>query len=189
MSGEHTHPELEDQIVSIRSDLVRAAAKIGYVTASLAQLDVTTNARLAEVEDRVIRYSPVFKVETAWSLDCDGDEHLLKLGDNDRGEWVPPITGRLDPACYVNVDRFDLKDPSKPARLSIWMRRKAWQGEPADDTFLYDIWLTREGLVHHDWRAFWERGEKGRPVYWLYKVTGASSVVVDTRYVKYSILT
>jgi hypothetical protein len=190
MSGEHTHPDYEGDHASLRADLIAAAAELARVNASMSRLTAQVVAlEIDAMEAHVIRYSPVFKVETAWSLDCDGDEHLLKLGANTRGEWVPPVAGRLDPACYVNVDRFDLKDPTKPARLMIWMRRKAWQGKPADDTFIYDIWLDREGLVHHDWRAFWERGEKDRPVYWLYKVTGANSVVVDTRYVKYSILT
>ena len=188
MSGEHTHPDLESQVASALTGVGVVAGEISTLHTELDQLITATGVRLNALEDRVIRYSPVFKEEAAWSLDCDGDEHLLKLGSNDRGEWVPPVSGRLDPACYVNVDRFSLKT-DKPARLSIWMRRKAWQGKPADDTFLYDIWLNREGYVHHDWRAFWERGEAGRPVYWLYKVTGANSVVVDTRYVKYSILT
>jgi hypothetical protein len=189
MSGEHLHQDLNTQVAFVRADLGRVVEEISLLSTTIGQLDAAVGARLNALEDRVIRYSPVFKKEDQWSLDCDGDEHLLKLGSNDRGEWVPPISGRLDPAAYVNVDRFDLKDPTKPARLMIWMRRKAWNGKPADDTFMYDIWLNREGLVHHDWRAFWERGEAGRPVYWLYKVTGANSVVVDTRYVKYSILT
>ena len=189
MSGEHTHPEFDTQIATVRADMGQLVSEISNLHTSLVQLDSSTGARLDALEGRMIRYSPVFKKEDLWSLDCDGDEHLLKLGANDRGEWVPPVSGRLDPGCYLNVDSFVLKNPDKPARLSVWMRRKAWKGEPADDTFLYDIWLNREGLVHHDWRAFWERGEAGRPVYWLYKVTGASSVKVDTRYVKYSILT
>ena len=181
MSGEHTHPDHADAVASVHADLLTAAGRLAALDAEVTRLATEQAAMKEGLAAMAIRYSPVFKVETAWSLDCDGDEHLLKLGANDRGEWVPPVAGRLDPACYVNVDRFDLKDPTKPARLSIWMRRKAWQGKPADDTFLYDIWLDREGLVHHDWRAFWERGEKDRPVYWLYKVTGANSVVVDTR--------
>lgn len=189
MSGEHGHLDLADQIASVHADMGRAAAEISTLHTTLALLDRAVGDRLEALEGRMIRYSPVFKEEAQWSLDCDGDEHLLKLGSNTRGEWVPPVSGRLDPACYVNVDRFVLKDPTKPARLMIWMRRKAWNGKPADDTFMYDIWLHRPGYVHHDWRAFWERGEGGRPVYWLYKVTGASSVVVDTRYVKYSLLT
>ena len=181
MSGEHTHPDLVDEHYSIRADLLAAAARLTALEAALA----ATNAAL---EDRMIRYSPVFKEESAWSLDCDGDEHLLKLGSNDRGEWVPPVSGMLIPGVYLNVDRFALKT-DQPARLTVWMRRKAWNGQPADDTFLYDIWLNRESYVHHDWRAFWERCEKGRPIYWLYKVSGADSCVVDTRYVKYSLLT
>jgi hypothetical protein len=189
MSGEHTHPDYESDHASLRADLVAAADRLNRLTAQVVALEAGQVALTEGMANMAVRYSPVFKVETAWSLDCDGDEHLLKLGANARGEWAPPVAGRLDPACYVNVDRFDLKDPTKPARLMIWMRRKAWQGKPADDTFVYDIWLDREGLVHHDWRAFWERGEKDRPVYWLYQVTGANSVVVDTRYVKYSILT
>jgi hypothetical protein len=188
VSGEHSHPEQFDIAASLRADLLAAADRLNRLTAQVVALEAGQAALTEEVEGKVIRYSPVFKQEDAWSLDCDGDEHLLKLGANARGEWAPPVAGRLDPACYVNVDRFDLKT-DQPARLSIWMRRKAWNGQPADDTFLYDIWLHREGYVHHDWRAFWERGEKDRPVYWLYKVTGANSVVVDTRYVKYSILT
>ncbi|MGV0949417.1 MAG: hypothetical protein ACOYB3_02005 [Azonexus sp.] len=188
MGGEHVHTSLEDKVASIHADLGRAAGEISALYTELDQVTTMTGVRLNALEDRVIRYSPVFKEESLLSLDCDGGEHLLGLGSNNRGEWVPPVSGRLDPACYVNVEKFDLKT-DKPARLSIWMRRKAWQGKPFDDTFLYDIWLNREGYVHHDWRAFWERGEKDRPVYWLYKVTGANSVVVDTRYVKYSILT
>lgn len=188
MSGEHTHPDLGDVDASLRADLLACAARLVRLEQRSAALEAEHADIYGRLDAMTIRYSPVFKEESEWSLDCDGDEHLLKLGSNDRGEWVPPVAGRLDPACYVNVDRFDLKDPDQPARLSIWMRRKAWKGQPADDTFLYDVWLDREGLVHHDWRAFWERGEKDRPVYWLYKVTGANSVVVDTRYVKYSIL-
>ena len=200
MSGEHTHPELEALIVSVRAEAtsqieaLRAGADRNVIDherlgADLAAFKAETLGRLDELEKHMIRYSPVFKLEDKWALDCDGDEHLLKLGSNARGEWVPPVSGRLDPACYLNVDSFTLKDPNKPARLMVWMRRKAWNGKPADDTFLYDIWLHREGYVHHDWRAFWERGEGGRPVYWLYKVSGASAVTVDTRYVKYSLLT
>ena len=189
MSGEHTHPDYEGDHASLRADLLAAADRLNRLTAQVVTLEAEQAAMKEGMAAMAIRYSPVFKVETAWSLDCDGDEHLLKLGANDRGEWVPPVAGRLDPACYVNVDRFDLKDPTKPARLSIWMRRKAWAGKPADDTFMYDIWLDREGLVHHDWRSFWERGEKDRPVYWLYKVNGASKVTVDTRYVKYALIT
>lgn len=142
-----------------------------------------------EVEDSMaIRYSPVFEETAKWALDCDGDEHLLKLGANAHGDWVPPVAGLLLPGTYLNVDSFTLKT-TKPARLMIWMRRAAWKGQPADDTFLSDTWLMREGYVHHDWRMFWERAEAGRPVYWLYKVTGASAVTVDTRYVKYALLT
>ena len=189
MSGEHAHPELESQIVAVRNGLGVVAGELSSIHTTIAQMDAATNTRLDELEKHMIRYSPVFKLEDKWALECDGKEHLLKLGSNARGEWVPPVSGRLDPACYLNVDSFTLKDPDKSARLMVWMRRKAWNGKPADDTFLYDIWLHREGYVHHDWRAFWERGEGGRPVYWLYKVTGASAVTVDTRYVKYSLLT
>lgn len=143
---------------------------------------------LPEETIMTIRYSPVFEQTAKWALDCDGNEHLLKLGDNDHGDWVPPVAGLLLPGTYLNVDSFKLRT-TKPGRLTIWMRRAAWQGQPADDTFLSDIWLQREGYAHHDWSTYWERCEKGRPVYWLYKVTGASACVVDTRYVKYALLT
>lgn len=167
-----------------------AGYTLGYDATQNDEVGITDSVVLAVTEEdsMTIRYSPVFEETAKWALDCDGDEHLLRLGANERGEWVPPVAGRLDPGVYLNVDSFTLKT-DKPARLTVWMRRKAWQGKPADDTFLFDIWLNREGYVHHDWRPFWERCEAGRPVYWLYKVTGASAVTLDTRYVKYSLLT
>lgn len=149
---------------------------------------VTISTTEVEEDSMAIKFSPVFEETAKWSLNCDGSEHLLKLGTNDHGDWTPTVSGLLLAGVYANVDSFKLKT-TKPARLMLWMRREAHDGQPADDTFLNDIWLTREGYVVHDWSTMWEHCEANRTVYWLYKVTGASSCVVDTRYVKYALLT
>jgi hypothetical protein len=129
-----------------------------------------------------IKYVPPVKKTDLKSLICDGKEHRLDIGD-----LTPDVAAVLFAGTYVNVDSFDLKT-TQPARLQIWMRRVAFGGEAADDTFHNDLWLTREGYVHHDWETMFEKCEKGRALRWYYKINGANSVKIDTRYIKYALV-
>lgn len=128
------------------------------------------------------KFIPPVKRENLKSLICDGKEHRL-----DVGSYTPTMSTLLFAGTYCNVDSFDLRT-DEPARLQIWMRRTAWNGQQADDTFHNDIWCHREGYVVHDWETMFELCEKGRPLRWYYQVNGARSLKVDTRYIKYALV-
>jgi hypothetical protein len=72
-------------------------------------------------------------------------------------------------------------------RLRIKMQREVFGSKPIDDTFYYDLFL-HKGLSHLDSRALFEMAEKNRITHWEYKVTGATSVVMSTRFVKHAIM-
>jgi len=72
-------------------------------------------------------------------------------------------------------------------RLRIKMQREPFAGQLADDTFYYDLFL-HKGLSHLDSRVLMEMAEKNRVTHWEYKVTGATSVTLSTRFVKHSIM-
>jgi hypothetical protein len=127
-----------------------------------------------------VYFTPPTKLTTLLHLDCDGDTHAL-----DFPKFVPPRTAVTFADVYLNVDNFILKDPTKPARLRIFMRRAAWNGQPVDDTWFYDLWLERPGYGVLDTRSMFEKSDANRPLTWRYQVNGASSVTLDTRFVKW----
>lgn len=137
-------------------------------------------------------------------LVCDDKYHPLDF---------PAITGKLDEEqishVYVNVDSgftvapvdtsIDFNCPNcgshflgaikvpGTGRLRIKMQREPFDGLPVDDTFYYDLFL-HNGMSHLDSRALFEMAEKNRVTHWEYKVTGATSVVLSTRFVKNIVL-
>lgn len=72
-------------------------------------------------------------------------------------------------------------------RLRIKMQREPFNGQPVDDTFYYDLFL-HKGLSHLDSRVLMEMAEKNRITHWEYKVTGATKVILSTRFVKHAIM-
>lgn len=130
-----------------------------------------------------VKYIPPKKKTTGLHLICDGKDHRLDVGD-----YAPTISTLLLADTYVNLDYADLKT-TQPARVEIWMRRSAWNGEPVDDTFFTSLWIHREGFSHKDSRATFEWCEKGRPLKWWYKVNGAHKITLGTRFVKYALIT
>jgi len=137
-------------------------------------------------------------------LICDDKYHELDF---------PRFTGKASEEqfshVYLNVENgFDLNSIDIPisfgcpncgsqfngqaqvpgtGRLRIKMTREPFAGQIADDTFYYDLFL-HNGLSHLDSRALMEMAEKNRITHWEYKVTGATSVVLGTRFVKHSIM-
>ena len=127
-----------------------------------------------------VYYTPPDKLTTLLRLDCDGDTHAL-----DFPKYTPARTAYLGADVYINVDNYVLTTTGKPARLRIFMRRAAWQGEPVDDTFFYDLWLPRPGYGSLDTRSMFEKADAGRTLTWRYQVNGATSVALSTRFVKW----
>jgi hypothetical protein len=127
-----------------------------------------------------VTFIPPNKQTDTWALDCDGDPHRLDIGD-----YTPSRTAVTFVDIYLNVDSFTLKDPAKPGRLRVFMRRAATATEPIDDTFFYDLWLPRQGWSSLDTRGMFEKSEAGRPLRWYYQVNGCTALAVDTRFIKY----
>jgi hypothetical protein len=127
-----------------------------------------------------VYYTAPVKLTDPLRLDCDGDTHAL-----DFPKFVPARTAYLGADVYLNVDNYVLTTSTKPARLRIFMRRAAWQGEPVDDTFFYDLWLPRPGYGSLDTRSMFEKADANRALTWRYQVNGATSVTLATRFVKY----
>jgi hypothetical protein len=127
-----------------------------------------------------VYFTPPTKLTTLLRLDCDGDSHALDLP-----KFTPQRTAVTFADIYINVDNYVLVNPDKPARLRIFMRRSAWNGEPPDDTWFFDEWLPRPGYGSLDTRTMFEKSDAGRPLTWRYQVNGASSVTLDTRFVKW----
>ena len=129
-----------------------------------------------------VYYTAPVKKTNALSLNCASSDYKLDIG-----EFTPPRAGLTFAALYLNVDGFKLADPDKPARLRVFMRRAAWNGQSADDTYFDDIWLPtdRSGWGTLSTRVFFEWADKGRPLSWRYDIDGAKSCTLSTRFVKY----
>lgn len=100
------------------------------------------------------------------------------------GFSVTTIDAPIDISCPNCGSHFlgEVKVPGT-GRLRIKMQREPFDGQPVDDTFYYDLFL-HNGMSHLDSRALFEMAEKNRITHWEYKVTGATSVVLSTRFVK-----
>jgi hypothetical protein len=129
-----------------------------------------------------VKYIKPVKKTDALALICDGKEHRLDVGD-----YAPTLGTLMFADTYLNFDEADLKS-AEPGRVEVWMRRAAWNGEPADDTFFTGFWLHREGYSHKDSRATFEWCEKDRPCRWYYKTSGLYKVNLGTRFVKYALV-
>lgn len=130
-----------------------------------------------------VKYVPPVKKTTDLALICDGNEHRLDIGD-----YTPSASTLMFADPYLNLDNADLKT-TEPGRVEVWMRRAAWNGQKADDTFFVGHWIHREGWSHKDHRAMFEWCESGRPLRWYYKTLGLNKVTVGTRYIKYALIT
>jgi hypothetical protein len=137
-------------------------------------------------------------------LICDDKYHEIDIPD-----FIGKASEEQFSHVYLNVEAgFDVADQIAPidiscpncgshfngevavpgvGRLRIKMQREPFEGAPADDTFYYDLFL-HKGFSHLDSRVLMEMAEKNRITHWEYKVTGATSVVLSTRFVKQSIM-
>ena len=131
-------------------------------------------------------------------LICDGEWHYL-----DFPTYAPPLSTSTDAHTYINIKTasvppvavsasltingvavpVSLKVPSV-GRLRICMVREPFNGAAADETYYFDIDLF-DGKSRLDSRSMFEDAEKGRPLRWMYRVSDATAVTLDTRYVKY----
>lgn len=129
-----------------------------------------------------VDYIPPVKKTGALPLICDGAPHRLDVGD-----LTPVRTALTHAHTYFNIDGdYSLNAVGKPGRLRIYMARGAYNGEPIDETYFFDLWLDRPGYSFLDSRALFERADKGRPLRWYYQVNGAKGVTLKTRFVKYA---
>lgn len=148
-------------------------------------------------------YVPPKVIETPLELICDNQWHEL-----DFPKFTGKATEKQDTHVYINVESgFDVGTVDAPieigcpncgskfngnvkipgtGRLRIKMQREPFAGQPADDTYFYDLFL-HNGLGHIDSRALFEMAEKNRITHWEYRVTGATKVTLSTRFVKNSI--
>lgn len=179
MTGEHTHPDLFDVAASLRADLIGMADRLNRLTAQV----VTLEAAQAEGFPVTVKYIPPMKKEDRLELDCDGSPHRLDIG-----AYTPTMSTLLLAEPYVNLTSFTTTSATKPGRLRIFMRRAAFNGQPADDTFFFNLWTHRDGWGDLDSRSMFEWCEKGRPLNWYYEVDGCTAMALDTRFIKYALI-
>lgn len=106
----------------------------------------------------------------------------------DSGFSVATVDAPIEIGCPNCGSKFNgnVKVPGT-GRLRIKMQREPFEGQPVDDTFYYDLFL-HNGMSHLDSRVLMEMAEKNRITHWEYKVTGATSVTLSTRFVKNVVL-
>lgn len=141
---------------------------------------------------------------TSLPLICDDKYHEIDFPD-----FIGKASEEQLSHVYLNVESsFEVNDIDVPiaiscpncgskfdsvaqipgtGRLRIMMMREPFEGKPEDGTFYYDLFL-HKGLSHLDSRVLMEMAEKNRITHWEYKVTGATKVILSTRFVKHSIM-
>lgn len=143
-----------------------------------------------------IYHGPTVKTDDL-PLICDDEWH-----DLDVGSGAPDAASAMFAHVYLNVERGYDPDPiygetactncgatyttKVPGigRLRIRMVREAWDNEPDDPTYYYDIPLVH-GRGTIDTRSMFELAEANRPQHWEYRVTDAKGVIVTTRFIKF----
>lgn len=175
MSGEHTHPDMIDEHVSLRADLLTCAARLLTLEAEVARLGVVTEglAQMATWHD--------YSGKPAGSLTVKASDYVRL--DVDVAD--PPRTGAAElHLLYANCAL------TWASGATAGVIRVKYIREGGDETGLQDFTIVRGAtfgsppsfILTHD---HWEVGQAGVGGRWWIKCGGGlSALTIGTRYVK-----